>query len=134
MKGNTKLIGFGIQPRRDGSKLNDEIIVLGRWEKKVSVILPKESVDSIRKACSEDLPIKPPERRQRPGSFAEFLGDTGFVHATLEPDVALKVGKTLVALTGEENSELRQLGDKLVDAHADYVAYNDPKGEPGVPP
>ena len=136
MKGNTKLIGFGIQPRKDGSGLSDEIIWLGRWGKKVSIVLAREAVDAIRKVCTNELPIRPPEALKAI-NYAEYDMSTRAVRVVLNPLAAKQIAELLRAGSAEVKEENAQLAEKMADeleaAYQEDSDYLKVDGEPGVP-
>jgi hypothetical protein len=136
MKGNTKLLGFGLEPRKDNPEIKDPIIMLGRWGVKTSVVLSREAIDAIRKACAEVLPIRPAVPPPSSNYRVEYDERMGHVSVKLAPLVAkqlaemLRLGSKDVKL---ENAELAEgCAGALEEAYEAHVAYTSTEGEPGV--
>jgi len=137
MKGNTKLLGFGVEPRKDDPTVKDPIVLLGRWGAKVSVVLPNESVDAIRKACTDLLPIRPLTPRMTRDYVVDYDEDLGRVTAWFSPLVAKQLAELLRAggaNVKEENAKLAETcAGMLEEAYEAHMAYTSTEGEPGVP-
>jgi hypothetical protein len=134
MAGNTKLVGF----------LSDNRLRLERWGGMATVQLDARAVESLRSACFNQLPQRPPVSgaEHLPDFRAQYDSSVGRVHVDLSPDAASNLAKLLDNLVVStewpvditqpslvEMVEIVKLLQEAVQAHVDFHTYKD---EPGV--
>ena len=117
MAGNTKFMGFGIKG----------MVTLARWGGEAHVELSQESVEALRQACHDGLPMKPPVQLSTAGTKVDYDEETGVVVVRLDPEKALELGNLL-----EESIKDVALAIDLKNAHKEHVAFNDVSKEPGI--
>lgn len=135
MAGNTKLIGFGARnPGKPG------VIQLERWKGKVNVTISEASLESIRKACYEDLPEESTQRGR--GDLEDFHlyydEDVGRVIISILPSEAQKLSEVLNSHS-EQWVDTPEIVEKvgfwvseLERGAQDHIDYHNAEGEPGV--
>jgi hypothetical protein len=141
MAGNTKLIGFGA----------NGVVELERWGGKTKAVVSKESLETLRSACYQQLPKSP---TQKPGEGRDdfnvaYNSSVGRIGVDLDTVTAGELASFLqFALeefqgcddgTGEALGGIRKLNERVptwisdlkdaVQAHEDYLNTDD---EPGV--
>lgn len=93
MAGNTKFMGFGVS--EEGSSTG--LVHLERWGGKTSVPVSADSLNSLRKACYQDLPKAPPKEGK--GVWTDF--NAAFDDTGLSDGIDVKLSATGAALLRE---------------------------------
>ena len=141
MAGNTKLIGFG----------SNGVVELERWGGKAKVVVSKESLETLRAACYQQLPKAPKQNGEGSQDDFNVAYDSSVGRVRLDLDT-VTAGELAAFLqfgleefqgcdsgTGESLGGVKKLNERVpswirdlketVQAHEDYLNTED---EPGV--
>ncbi len=119
MAGNTKLIGF--TPSGD--------VQLERWGEVATVVVSQDSLRSLREACFDDLPKRPPRREEHlSGVAVSYSKQLGIINMEMAPDQATELMGILTTCEVKPFPTVVARLEKCVKEHLDYTDI----GEPGV--